>query len=331
MKKLLSAALAALLLVLSACAAPNTETTPTLEPTPSVEASPSSEPTPTPEASLPPVADDGTRYFFFGGQFMGSWSDGRWRSAAEESFTAGELFDRTYYDFWGEAQGAVRFYVGEGPGGFDDASIAASLLEPFGIMEGDDFIMKLPGQLTGEAAALTVPDYGFFVLFEGQRHVLVSNVPLERPDRSWCDPDLSAQELTHALESVGINYRDPTRANRTAWLCDMDGDGEQEYLELIQTPYDENNYSILEPGDPIFYALLLRDGEEISVIASRSFPYTDDLTVQFRASGAYFYDLDGDGVCELLFQDHGWEWGSYEAYSLTDGGWTLVLQGNYGT
>lgn len=318
-----------LILVLAACGTPAAEVTPMPTPTPSAAASPSPEPTPTLEASLPPMADDGARYFFFGGGFMGSWSDGQWHSAAGETFTVGELFDRTYYDFWGEALGAARFYL-RGPGGFEDERVIP-LLEPYGIIEGDDFIMKLPGQFTGEAAAVTVSNYGFFVLFDGQVHVLVSNVPLERPDPKWTDPDLSAQELTQALEGVGIHYKDPTRADRTAWLCDMDGDGHEEYLELIQAPRDESCYTILQQGDPCFYAFLLRDGEQVSVIASRAFPYTDDVTAHFWASDPYFYDLDGDGVCELLFQDHCWEWGSYDAYSLIDGVWTLVLRGDYGT
>ena len=129
----------ALLLFLTACqASPSTEVTPTPEPVPSS----------TPISSEPPADDDDTRYFF-GGTFLGSWSNGQWFSADENSFTVGELFNQTYYDVWGDPLGTARFYVGEGPGEFPNLKRTAELLEPFGILEGDDFIMRLPGQLTG--------------------------------------------------------------------------------------------------------------------------------------------------------------------------------------
>ncbi len=311
----------ALLLFLTACqASPSTEVTPTPEPVPSS----------TPISSEPLSDDDDTRYFF-GGTFLGSWSNGQWFSADENSFTVGELFNRIYYDVWGNPLGAARFYVGEGPGEFPNPKRTAELLEPFGILEGDDFIMRLPGQLTEEAAALTVPDYSFTAIFDGQNHIFTSNVPLTRPSMMWTDPVLSAEEIAQALESVDIHYKDPNRADRTAWLCDIDGDSQDEYLELVQLPRDENYYAILAPGDPIFYAFLLRDDEQISVVTSRFFPYTDDLTAQFHASDVDIWDLDGDGICEIIFCDGEWEGGSYNTFSRIDGTWTRVLCGLFGT
>lgn len=316
MKKFFPAALAALLLLLSACNGPVAEVTPTPEPTPTAEV-----PTETP-------ALDNTRYFFAQTYFLGAWSDGQWRSCHEGGFTLGEIFNRDYYDFWGEPLGTVRLL--DGPGALQYTDGVAELLEPFGIMEGYEFIMKLPGQLTGEAAQVAAPDYNFCTYFEGQPHHFVSNVPTVLPDyrKSW-DNFLLLEVASSLLEEAGI-YCDPFNMRHTVWACDMDGDGQEEYLELIQTLFDESGYAILEPGDQCCYALLLRDGEQVSVVASHAIDYTTDVTAHFSAGDVQFCDLDGDGLCEIIFSEQCWEWGYYKTYSLIDGAWTLVLQSNYG-
>lgn len=277
-----------------------------------------------------PAAAERTRYFFAGSHFLGGWSDGQWRSCETEQFTLGEIFNRDYYDVWGETLNSARFYAGEGPGSFESGAMVIDLLEPFGIMEGYDFVMKLPGQLTGEAAQVVTPDYNFYVYFEGQPHYFVSNVPIESPSYRKDNTFLLDEAASPVLEGVGIHC-DPFNMSREVWACDMDGDGQKEYLELIQTPCDESGYAILEPGDQCFYAFLLRDGDRVSVVASRAIDYTTDVTSHFSAGDAQFHDLDGDGVCEIIFNERCWEWGFYEAYSLIDGAWTPVLRSDYGT
>lgn len=317
MKKYILSALA-LALILTACGAPSAEVTPAPTPTEQV----------TPSPDIPPEADD-TRYFFAQTYFLGAWSDGQWRSCETDAFTVGEILNRDYYDIWGETLGTIRLPM-DGPGGFDEMEGAAGLLEPFGIMEGYEFIMKLPGQLTGEAARVTAPNYNFCAYFEGQPHYFVSNVPTELPDyrKTW-DSFLLLEVASAVLEEAGI-YCDPFNMSHTVWACDMDGDGQEEYLELIQTLFDESGYAILEPGDQCCYALLLRDEEQVSLVASRAIDYTTDVTAHFSAGDVQFCDLDGDGLCEIIFREQCWEWGCYEAYSWIDGAWTQVLRSNYG-
>lgn len=323
-RKLYSMALAcALLLTLAAC-----QPTPAESPTPPPTPSPSAEITPTPEPT--PAADD-TRYFFAGGYFLGTWSDGTWHSSDTERFTVGEVFDRDYYDAWGETLNAARFYVGEGPGEFKDPKRAAGLLEPFGILEGTDLVFKLPGQFTGEAAQLRVPDYNFYVSFEGQPHYFTSNVFIEIPRWNETAARLSVESATQALEAIGAPY-DLFSLERTAWTCDIDGDGEEEILERIQTLRDDSGYAILTPGEQCFYAFLLWDGDQVEPVAYRinDPEYGDDVSTHFSADTPQFRDLDGDGVCEIIFQEHCWEWGYYYAFSRTDGAWKQVLCSSYG-
>lgn len=325
--KIYSMALAcALLLTLAACQKAPAES-PSLTPTPS----PSAEATPTPEPTPAPVADDGTRYFFADSYFLGAWADGAWRSCDSGRFTVGEIFNRDYYDAWGETLNAARFYVGEGPGEFEDPQTVARLLEPFGILEGDDLVFKLPGQFTGEAAQVNVPAYNFYVSFEGQPHYFVSNAVIPEPEWHTADGFLPDGAAAQALETIGITY-DLSKLEHTAWTCDIDGDGEEEILELIQTLRDDNGYAILARGEQCFYAFLLQDGDRVEPVASRvnDPEFGDDVTTHFAADTPQFRDLDGDGVCEIIFQEHCWEWGYYYAFSRTDGAWKQVLCSSYG-
>lgn len=324
-RKLYSGALAcALLLTLAAC-----QPTPAESPAPTPTPSPAAEVTPTPEPSAPPAADDSTRYFFADGYFLGAWSNGEWRSCNNGQFTVGEIFNRNYYDIWGEQLRVVRFNIGMADnnprGGFE----GADLLEPFGIIEDTYFIMKLPGQLTGDAAQISASYYNFYAYFDGQPQHISCNVPLESPSGSWDAPLLSDEAATQALGKAGIRC-DLSKVDRTAWACDMDSDGEEEYLELIKTPRDENGYLTFGPGEQCFYALLLTDGDQVTVVTSDAISYTDDLTAQFTASDVQFRDLDGDGVCEIIFDVTAWEGGGYYAFSRIDGAWTQVLCSNYG-
>ena len=313
----------ALLLALAACGQPAVE-------------SPSPDPSPTPSEIVttdPPVPTialpEDVRYFFADGTFLGSWSGGHWRSAADGGFALGELFDRDYFDLWGETLGAVRFFVADGPGAFDDPEQAASLLEPYGVIEGDYFIMALPAQLTGDAAQIPVPTYGFYALFDGQTYQLLSNAALSALPLTETGALLSDETASQALAQAGISC-DLSRVSRQSWAADMDGDGLEEMLELIQVPIDDTGYLTLEEGDPIFYALLLTDDGQTSLVCSRSTDYTDDVTAHFTVSDLLAADLDGDGQCELIFREKQWEGGSQLAYSLVDGQWTQVLQANYG-
>lgn len=325
-RKLCSGALVcALFLTLAAC-----QPTPAESPTPTPTLSSSAEATPTPEPYAPPAADDSPRYFFADGYFLGAWADGEWRSCNNGQFTVGEIFNRNYYDIWGAPLKTVRFNVG--PGAFNATFgevDGIELLDPFGILEGDDFIMKLPGQLTGEATQVIAPDYNFYAYFDGQPQHISCNVPLESPSRSWDAPLLSDEAATQALGEAGIRC-DLSKVDRTAWACDMDSDGEEEYLELMKTPRDEDGYLTFGPGEQCFYALLLTDGDQVTVVTSDAISYTDDLTAQFTASDVQFRDLDGDGVCEIIFDVTAWEGGGYYALSRIDGAWTQVLCSNYG-
>lgn len=325
-KKLPAAALAALLVFLSACGNPAVQSTPTPEATPPAEVTPTPEVTPEPT----PAADDGTRYFFADGFFLGSWSDGVWRSCDTERFTIGEVFNRDYYDIWGNSFRSANFYIGMADnnpyGGFE----GAELLEPFGIIDGDSFVMKLPGAFTGEAAQVAAPHYNFRATFDGNTDLFSCNVPLESSSMSWSAPLLSDEVATQALKEVGIHC-DLSKMDRTPWACDMGSDDHEEYLELIKSPRDEDGYICVGPGEQCFYALILSDGEQVTVVASNAISYTDDLTAHFYASDVQVRDLDGDGICEVIFNVTGWEGGYYAAFSLIDDTWTQVLCSTYGT
>ena len=45
---------------------------------------------------------------------------------------------------------------------------------------------------------------------------------------------------------------------------------------------------------------------------------------------AWACDLDGDRMCEIIFQERCWEWGYYYAYARIDGVWTQALCAAYG-
>lgn len=322
-----------LALALCACAgqngpAPGPASSSPVSPLPMPERDPA-----VPPVSLEPVTPapaDNARYFFVTGSFLGSWEDGEWRSAADGGFTLGQLFNRDYVDVFGEHPGAVRFFAADGPGAFDDPSEAQRLLEPFGVLEGGEFIMKLPGALIGDAAALAVPDYGFYAMFDGQSYYFITNALLTIPPVSRVEHEPDEEEAARLLRAAQVDF-DPARVSWTTFQCDMDSDGEEERLDLLQNPVDESGYLAMEEGDPIFYALLCSDGGETSPVAVRSIEYTDDVTAHFSAGDPIVADLDGDGMCEVVLQDRGWEWGHYAAYSLADGRWSQVLQGDYGT
>ncbi len=322
-----------LALVLCACAgqegpSAGQPSSATVSPLPLPERDPSG-----PPVSLEPAAPapaDNARYFFVTGSFLGSWEGGEWRSAAGGGFTLGQLFNRDYVDVFGENPGAVRFFASDGPGGFDDPEETRRLLEPFGVLEGSDFIMKLPGALTGDAAELAVPRSGFYAMFDGQSYYFISNAPLTAPPVSRVEHEPGGEETARLLQAAQVGF-DPSRAAWTIFQCDMDGDGQEEQLDLLQNPVDESGYLALEEGDPIFYALLFSDGGETSPVAVRSIEYTDDVTAHFSAGDPIVADLDGDGMCEIVLQDQGWEWGHYAAYALSDGRWSQVLQSDYGT
>lgn len=278
-----------------------------------------------------PAADD-TRYFFADGYFLGSWSDGTWRSCGEgeNNFTVGEIFNRDYYDVFGDQFHSVRFYVGMADnnprGGFE----GTEFLEPFGIIEGVDFIMKLPGQLAGEAAQVAAPCYNFRAAFDGVTELISSNVPLEGPSHRYAENLLPEETLTQVLADAGIRC-DMARTDRFAWELDMDSDGAEEYLELVRTHRDEDGYMNFGPGEQCFYAIILQDGNQVSVVTSKAISYTTDLTAQFYASDVQCRDLDGDGICEVIFNVTAWEGGGYQVLTFADGQWTCVLRSNYGT
>lgn len=326
MKRLLALLFSlALLLALAACHQPAAESpSPAPSPTPSDTAV--TDP-PVPTIALP----EDVRYFFFNSHFLGCWSDGHWRSAVDGGFTLGRLLNQDYFGFWGEPLGAVRFFIADGPGAFDDPAQASSLLKPYGVIEGNDFIMALPAALTGDAAQISVPTYGFYAMFDGQAQRIASNAALTVP-AYFIEPahHLSDQTASKLLFDAGITF-DPARAAKSYQTLDLDGDGQDETLTLFQNPRDEGGYLALEDGDPIFYALFLTDDGQTSLVCSKSAGYTDDVTAQFTAVDLLAADLDGDGLCELLFREGQWEHSLYLAYSLADGQWTQVLQAESGT
>lgn len=277
----------------------------------------------------PSIPETDARYFFAEGFFLGSWDGGQWCAAADGGFTLGEVFDQSYPDPWGEPLSAARFFVGEGPGAFDDPEQAASLLAPFGILEGTDFIMALPGRLTGEAAELSIPNSTFYAAFNGQTYQLLSNGALTRPDITADDFALTDTEADALLAEAGITGYGAYRPGYEFWQCDLDGDGRQETVELLFHNQGEDGLP-LNSGEPIFYLLAVKDGDSLSVVTSRVTPNTDDMTACFTAAPPIIADLDGDGLCELILHDQGWEWGHYAAFTLTDGGWTECLRAEYG-
>lgn len=328
----------ALLLSLAAChptgEAPSPTPQETLSPPPSLSVPSSAPADPIPDDSpvlsaAPAEPTPAGNYIFVIGQFLGCWSDG-WHSAHNTDFTLGEVFNRDYYDWQGNPVQAVRFFIADGPGAFDDPAQAASLLKPFGIIEGDDFIMPMPGQLTGTAAALRIPSYGFYARFDGQTHRLISTVEMSPLDEDWVSPCLSGKQLSELLKEEGISC-DVPRMDRITFSCDIDNDGQPEYLEFIRTPEDDAGFAVLEPGDPIFYALFLVDGEDTTLVAAEHIDYTTDVTAHFSMTDLLFCDFNQDGICEISFRHCGWEGGHYAAFTLQDGTWSECLRAEYGT
>ncbi len=272
---------------------------------------------------------DSARYFFSDGIFLGSWDAGTWHSAAAGGFTLGELFNREYFNLFGESRGAVRFFAAAGPGGFDDPAEVQRLLRPYGVMEGDNFIMQLPGQLSGQAAQLAVPDYGFSAIFDGQAFSCISNVALTLPDLIEGAVEQDPAGQLPLLGQAGVKG-DPERMACITWGYDVDGDGAMEELTLVRNVVDEGGYLVLEEGDSIFYALLLTDDGETTLVTVQTRDYTDDVTAHFTPGQPVPVDLDGDGMCEIILRHGEWEWGHISAFSLVDGQWTEVLRAEYG-
>ena len=312
MKRVLPFALAALLL-LSACRAPAADSPAPVNP------------------PSPAVTDGGNpdgRYLFYEGFFLGCY-DGAWRSAAEGGFSLSEVFCRAYLDPWGEELHAVRFFAGDGPGAFYDAEKARAALEPNGILEGEDFIMKLPAALTPAAAVLPIPDYNFFAQFDGQTYQLISNARLSIPYMTPADGP-GEEAVLRALEGCGI-HADPDWMDVSAWEADLDGDGAAELLTLCRNKEDEDTgFLSLPEGGQIFYALLLTKGGETSAVTFHAIDYTDDVTAYFTPGNPLAADLDGDGRCELLLQEGCWEWGYYYVFSPDGGAWHQVMSAEYG-
>ena len=312
MKRALPFALAALLL-LSACRAPAADSPAPVNP------------------PSPAVTDGGNpdgRYLFYEGFFLGCY-DGAWRSAAEGGFSLSEVFCRAYLDPWGEELHAVRFFAGDGPGAFYDAEKARAALEPNGILEGEDFIMKLPAALTPAAAVLPIPDYNFFAQFDGQTYQLISNARLSIPYMTPADGP-GAEAVLRALEGCGI-HADPDWMDVSAWEADLDGDGAAELLTLCRNKEDEDTgFLSLPEGGQIFYALLLTKGGETGAVTFHAIDYTDDVTAYFTPGNPLAADLDGDGRCELLLQEGCWEWGYYYVFAPDGGAWRQVMSAEYG-
>lgn len=324
MKRLFPAVLAVLLLLsLAAC-----------QPSVSEPSAPSDEvtaPAVSPEtASTPPVltADGDSRYFFAAGNFMGSWSDGQWHSAHDTDFTLAEVFNRTYYNSEGSQVRAARFSIAWDAGQLDEQDVA--LLEPFGIVEGSNLVLKMPAQFTGEAAGISVPNYSFAAAFDGQYAAALSDAPLIAADTVFSETALPDDDVTQALASVGITC-DLSRTERMTLEYDLDGDGQNETLELIQPLRDDANAPMLEDSEQLFYALLVFDGGKVSVVTSEAIDYNrDDMTTLFYAFLNIVCDVNGDGTLEITVCVSEWEWGHYAVFSLENGQWTEVLRANYG-
>ena len=312
MKRFLPFALAALLL-LCACQAP---------------AADSPAPVNTPSPAVTDGGNPDARYLFYQGYFLGCY-DGTWRSAAEGGFSLSEVFCRTYLDPWGEELRAVRFFAGDGPGAFYDAEKARAALEPNGILEGEDFVMKLPASLTPAAAVLPIPDYNFFAQFNGQTYQLVSNVQLSTPYMTPSDGP-GDEAVLQALEGCGI-HAGLAWTDVSSWEVDLDGDGTAEQLTLCKNKEDEDTgFLALPEGGQVFYALLLTSGGETRVITSHAIDYTEDVTAYFTPSDPLAADLDGDGRCELLLQEGCWEWGYYFVFATDGTAWRQVMFAEYG-
>lgn len=295
-------------------------------PTPSAPPSSAVSDVPVPTILLP----DDARYFFFQGHFLGSVSGSQWHSASDGGFTLGELFNRNYPDPWGEDLRTVRFFAADGPGAFDDPQQAADLLQPFGVLEGSDFIMYIPAQLTGDAADIPVPTSGFYTMFNGQTYRLLSSTALTLPEMAVTGYALTDAEVDQALAAVGVSCYQSYRPNYRSWQCDLDGDGQAETLELLSN-HTGSDGAPLNEGEPCFYLLAIRDEDSLTIAASKVAEYTGDVTACFTAADLLAADLDGDGASELIFREACWESGCIRVLSQQNGQWTEVLRADYGT
>ena len=348
MKRLFPLLLALLLLVSAACSAqvsPSPRETDSATPAVPAETGPEAPPSPSaPQAQeekpaeppftpiSSPVPED-SRFFIVDGHFLGAWHNGTWYSAHETGFTLGQIFNRTYTNcLTGEEYTSACFYVGEGPGGYENFSDLSPLLSSLGPIENKDLTLSLPAALSGEAAALPAPDYSFNVRFDGVfTFGAVSNGPIAALRHTESAPPMKDTLASALLEAAGIRCT-LDRVWRSCWAVDLDSDGEPEQLEFIRNRETDSGNALVDEGEPVFYALFLTDGDETELITSNFTYDTADLTAHFALHNlSPFYDLDGDGTYEITFLHYGWEGGHYAAFTRTDTGWTEVLRANYGT
>ena len=297
-------------------------------------------------------------YVMVGGQLVGSWADGRWVSAdgpEEQAFTLAEvLAEEGYYVYnqgdWSEPREnylmQCEFYTyNDGVSGFQERDLdTQALLDPLAAFVPEDAweerAFALPTDLTGQAAELLVPDYGFSFRFGGTTPDLAVSRRLSLGDAYWYtwepvgpeEYDPAAEE--HALAEEILAERGYGGEYTLDVIRVATDRGEDAYF-FLSSAYDEGGYWLEEPGVERFFSLVLcrRADGTVETVYEETVSYEDyleDTPLLFHVEPVGVWDINGDGVEEVCLLDRHWEWGwHYVLERGADGSWEIVLQAEY--
>lgn len=310
------------------------------------------------QGSIPSAPDaGGPVYCIVGGNLLGSWENGAWKSLNDvtggyEPDSSGDFYFRDilsvprytlysrnaklgYSDF-------ALITTHEGLGGFSDGDYT-SLFAPFAKESSSSFwpeSMEIPlsAKLKDEFGETKIPDYGYPLRFSyGEIDLAINSDAdlnpfhkIEWEDEAGAlDPDHDA--LREILSKNGI--RGKTHFDQTATL-DMDGDGKEEKLLFANTPRNDMGYPDISPETGGSYSVILmrRSDGTYETIYEQYVGYTEDVTAQFILSAKGIFDLNADGTPEICAVMGQWE-GGYTFVLSKDqqNDWMTVLRANWGS
>lgn len=290
----------------------------------------------------------GPLYFILNNQFMGSWEKEHWRSIND---TGGDYNDSEAFllaDFLAQPGFAlysrhgyigytqrVRLCIGEGLGGWLDGS-KAHLLGSYALKVDSDYgTFALPATLTGGAAQVEIPDYGY------SPELASGSVDLATNSTDIIDPAECIQWGGQAPNEVIVTAESLLRQNDnsgTPNLTEMavytyPETGRETCFYFFNSPRDDYGYPDTDMADGGIYSMVLcQNADKLEIIYEEYLPYTDDVTSLFLVAPCGIFDLNGDGQPEVCVVNRGWEGGYTCVFSRGEGDmWKPVLRGNWGT
>jgi len=302
------------------------------------------------------VSPEKATYYILGGNFVGSWADGAWRSLNDPS---GNFEDRYSNDFYfKDILSAPRYSLysrngkigssdfalvngGAGVSGFEDGDKTA-LFAPYakpdpGGLWPYNMEIALPAEFGPEMDALKLPTFGYSLRLSYENIDLATNSESDLNPFGKVDWSLywSEQEGYDALKSLlaenGITCE--PHVNYTA-SADFNRDGKRDMLLFAGTERDENGYLKVSPEDGGIYSVILlclADGS-YETVYQRIEDYTAEVTTHYSLHPLGVFDLNSDGIFEICAVMGEWEWGYTFVLSRDESGsWQPVLRANWGT